>query len=215
MGKKHRISSGLIVRFAILGGVAIGLIGCQSVREVAGVSKDAPDEFAVVTKAPLIIPPDFNLHPPKPGAAPTNQSSPTDSAQTALFGDDPATVAASLPNTYSSAEKNLLANTGGATANHGIRQQIAADTRSMATANDSFTDRLLFLSGPDPNAGHPLDADAEHDRLLAAKSNSQTPIEGEKKDSQEKVAISKNGESSEKNSSGDNSGWFGWINDVL
>ncbi len=215
MDKKYRITSGMVIRFAVVGGVAMGLIGCQSVREAAGVSKDAPDEFAVVTKAPLIIPPDFNLRPPKPGAAPTNQSSPTDSAQAALFGDDPATVAASLPNTYSPAEKNLLANSGGATADHGIRQQIAADAKSMATANDSFTDRLLFLSGPDPDAGHPLNADAEHDRLLAAKANRQTPMEGENKDSQEKVAISKNGESNEKMSSSDNSGWFGWVNDIF
>jgi len=90
MSKMH-----VTLRVALLGGAALALLGCQDIREAAGVVKTPPDEFAVVTKAPLVIPPDYNLRPPKPGAPPTNQSSPTDSAEAALTGDDPATVAAS------------------------------------------------------------------------------------------------------------------------
>jgi hypothetical protein len=62
-----------LLRFAALGGMAFVLVGCDSIREAAGVTKEPPDEFAVVTKAPLVMPPDYNLRPPKPGAAPTNQ----------------------------------------------------------------------------------------------------------------------------------------------
>ena len=61
------------------------LSGCDSLRRDAGLTKQSPDEFAVVTKAPLIIPPDFNLHPPAPGAPPLNQQGPTNFAQAALF----------------------------------------------------------------------------------------------------------------------------------
>ena len=53
-------------------GGAVG--GCDSLRQEAGLTKQSPDEFAVTTKAPLIIPPDFNLRPPSPGAAPLNQT---------------------------------------------------------------------------------------------------------------------------------------------
>lgn len=215
MSRKRGVSR--FVRLALLGGVAAGLVGCDSIRDAAGISKSPPDEFAVVTKAPLVIPPDYNLHPPKPGAAPTNQSSPTDSAQAALFGsDDPTAIAASLPNTYSPGEKALLANSGGAAADHGIRTQIAADAKSMATANDSFTDQLLFRSGPDPNAGHPLNADAEHDRLVAEKSNGQTPVEGQvadQKDPQEGATIEKG--RTDKKIDDDDSGWFGWIDGIF
>ena len=49
---------------------AIALSGCGSLREMAGLQKKSPDEFAVSTKAPLVIPPDFNLRPPMPGAPP-------------------------------------------------------------------------------------------------------------------------------------------------
>src|SRR5438046_9990780 len=93
------------LRFIALSGMALLLIGCDSIREAAGVVKEPPDEFAVVTKSPLVAPPDFNLRPPKPGAQPTNQSSPTDSAQAALFGADPATPAAQLPSNCSPDER--------------------------------------------------------------------------------------------------------------
>ena len=43
------------LRLAVLGGSAALLMGCQSVRDAAGMNKQAPDEFAVVTKQPLII----------------------------------------------------------------------------------------------------------------------------------------------------------------
>ena len=78
------MSSRILFRLAALGLGLAALQGCQSFRDEAGLTKQSPDEFAVTTKAPLIIPPDFNLHPPKPGAPPTNQQSPTEAAQAAL-----------------------------------------------------------------------------------------------------------------------------------
>lgn len=214
MTKKSRRLADRIVRLALLGGAGLALLGCQSIREAAGVVKTPPDEFAVVTKAPLVIPPDFNLRPPKPGAPPTNQSSPTASAEAALTGTDPDTVAAALPSSYSPAEKSLLANTGAATADHSIRQQIAADSRAMATASDSFTDQLLFRSAPDPEAGHPVDADAEHDRLMAARTDGQTPVEGIKKDPQEGATITKEGGETTVQDDSD-SGWLDGLFDGI
>jgi hypothetical protein len=217
MNDKFRGGAKLCLRAVLFAGVAATLIGCESIKEAAGVVKAPPDEFAVVTKAPLVIPPDFNLKPPKPGAAPTNQSSPTDLAQTDLFGDPPDVVAANLPKKYSPEERTLLATTGAASADHGIRQQIAADAKSMSTADSSFTDKLLFMSPPDPNLGHPVDADAEHDRLVAAKTAGQTPATGDAADdkkntSDETATINKNG----KGDKVDDSGWFdGWFDGIF
>lgn len=206
------------LRVALLGGAAVALIGCQSIREAAGVVKTPPDEFAVVTKAPLVIPPDYNLRPPKPGAPPTNQSSPTDTAEAVMTGDSPEAVAASLPNNYSAAEKNMLANTGGATSDHTVRSQIAADNKAMTTASPSFTDQLLFRSPPDPYAGHPLDADAEHAKLMAQKADNSTPVDGApKKDLQEGATIDKNGNRSADAKAHTDDGWFsgGWFDGIL
>jgi hypothetical protein len=163
-----------LLRLAALGGMALALVGCDSIREAAGVTKEPPDEFAVVTKAPLVMPPDYNLRPPKPGAAPTNQYSPTESAAAAVYGEDPAVIAAQMTGDYSKEEKLLLATSGAAVADHAIRQQLAADAKSMEATNDDLTNKLLFQTGPDPQSGNPLDADAEKDRLDSAKSAQQT-----------------------------------------
>jgi hypothetical protein len=139
--------SEIFLRLAVLGSVALSLSlsACDSLRREAGLTKQAPDEFAVVTKAPLIIPPNFNLHPPAPGAPPLNQQGPTDSAQTALFDtSDPQTVAAGMGGNFSLGERMLLANAGVQNADPAIRAELQADTQnSSAAADQSFTDRVL------------------------------------------------------------------------
>lgn len=48
--------------------------------------RSGPDEFSVARQAPLVIPPDFSLTPPKPGAARANDTSANAQALDALFG---------------------------------------------------------------------------------------------------------------------------------
>ena len=149
---------------------ALALSGCEQIRSAAGQDKDSPDEFAVVTKAPLVIPPDFNLKPPAPGTAPTNQIEPTQSAQNALFNADQATVASTLPATMSPGERYFLAAAGVQNADPAIRQQLASDVKGMRAADDSFTNDMLFWKGPSPAPGStPVDADAEARRIDAAR----------------------------------------------
>jgi len=71
------------LHIAIVCAIAVSVAGCDTIRQAAGQDKQSPDEFAVVTKAPLVIPPDYNLRPPTAGAAPTNQLAPTQAAQAA------------------------------------------------------------------------------------------------------------------------------------
>ena len=163
----------------LLCGAALALSGCQSLRESAGLTKKSPDEFAVTTKAPLVIPPDFALRPPTPGAAPTNQVDPTDAAQTALFNSsDPATVAAGMKGNFSTGEKMLLATAGAANADPGVRQQLQSDRRSMQGADPSFTAKLLGTA-PTPDNGQPINADAELEKRKGASGAAAQP----KKDS--------------------------------
>ncbi len=157
-----------VFQFTLVCAIAVSIAGCSSLRSAAGENKDSPDEFAVVTKAPLVIPPDFNLRPPAAGAAPTNQLAPTQTAQAALFSSDPAAFTASLPATMSTGEKSLLVSAGAQSADPAIRQEIAADGRSTRAADDSFTNSLLFGSTA-PSGTAPVDADAEARRIDAQK----------------------------------------------
>jgi hypothetical protein len=155
---------------ALLVGASALLSGCGSMGSLLGSDKEPPDEFAVVTKAPLVMPPDFNLKPPKPGAPPTNQISPTQSAETAMFSSsDPATVAASMPGSMSQGEKLLLANAGAANVDSSIRQVIAAENKNMQAADEGFTDNLMFWQKSDAHQDPNVNADAEAQKVDSQK----------------------------------------------
>ncbi len=49
-------------------------------------NRQRPDEFAVQRQAPLVVPPDFALVPPAPGAPRPNDQSTAAQAQSVLFG---------------------------------------------------------------------------------------------------------------------------------
>ena len=74
----------VIVASALI--AAAGLAGCQSTRNALGMSKVTPDEFRVVTKAPLVLPPDFSLRPPAPGKPRPQELQPESAARIALLG---------------------------------------------------------------------------------------------------------------------------------
>ena len=51
---------------SIAAGLSVG--GCSDFRRAIGMDRVGPDEFAVESRAPLTIPPEFDLRPPQPGA---------------------------------------------------------------------------------------------------------------------------------------------------
>jgi hypothetical protein len=53
--------------FVCLAGASL-LPGCTELKRSIGLEKTSPDEFAVESRAPLEMPPDFELRPPQPGA---------------------------------------------------------------------------------------------------------------------------------------------------
>ena len=58
-----------LVSFCIicLAGASL-LSGCGDFKQLIGIDQAMPDEFAVESRAPLTVPPDFDLRPPEPGA---------------------------------------------------------------------------------------------------------------------------------------------------
>lgn len=187
------------LRTALLIAVAAtALTGCDTLRNAAGMDKSAPDEFAVTTKAPLVIPPDYNLQPPRPGAVPTNQVDPTDSAENALFGTDPAQIAAQLPSTFSETEKMVLANAKVQSIDPQIHQHLAEDYKNTVAADDGFTKDILFWQKPKTDQGQPLDADQEAKRI--GDKNGTAP-----------AAEAKPAPAPKKDDGGWFDGWFDWF----
>lgn len=184
--------------------LTIGLAGCQDFRQAAGFERIEPDEFAISTKAALIIPPDYNLKPPVPGAAPSNSLEPGDAAQAALFGTAAGTPITGTHGQLSVPEQDLLQKAGAGGANGEIRARIAADNRNMQLADQSFTNQLLFgLAGPANNADRPVDADAEKAKLDAKAEGLPAP----------RPAAQKPDTIRKSPSSSNNGGWFGGLFD--
>ncbi|AOL93474.1 DUF3035 domain-containing protein [Porphyrobacter sp. LM 6] len=69
----------------------IVLAGCSAMLAACGggggvFNRERPDEFAVQRQAPLVVPPDFSLTPPAPGAPRPSEGTASEQALDALFG---------------------------------------------------------------------------------------------------------------------------------
>lgn len=144
--------------------LAAALSACEGgIGDALGLGKKAPDEFAVVRSAPLTLPPDFTLRPPRPGEARPNEASARDQARDALLneagaGDDPATEVASQ------GEAAFIEQAGAGDVDPNIRHVVDREFLGYASEDDSFVDSLIFWQGDDP-PGEVVDAAAEAERL--------------------------------------------------
>jgi len=152
----------------------LGLAGCQSTRVALGMTKVTPDEFRVVTKAPLVVPPDYALRPPAPGEPRPQELQPESAARNALMG-------ARAAEQRSDAEKLLASKAGGDKADPLIRYVVDDEFGSVAHKETSFADRVMFWRKDKPETqGAALSAEQ-------AGQNLPTPIDPEV----EKVRIAK------------------------
>jgi hypothetical protein len=124
----------LTAGLAALGG---GLSGCQSAATALGMTKVVPDEFRVVTKAPLTVPPDYSLRPPAPGEPRPQELQPESAARTALLGQRAAEQ-------RDEGEKLLVAKAGAEKADPLIRYVVDDEFGDIAHKDPSFADRVLF-----------------------------------------------------------------------
>jgi len=148
---------------------AAGLAGCNTTRNALGMTKVTPDEFRVVTKAPLVVPPDYALRPPAPGEPRPQELQPETAARSALLGQQEG-------QNRSEGEKLLVAKAGGEKADPLIRYVVDDEFGDVAHKDKSFADRVMFWrSDKTPaaatpaavgdNTAAPIDAAAEDERL--------------------------------------------------
>ncbi len=116
---------------------ALAMTGCAGIGKALGSGKNPPDEFAIATKAPLVVPPDYALRPPKPGETRPQELTPSERAQQVLLGDRTA-----APPT--GGEQKLLAQAGATTADPNIRAVLDAENGGRVEKDRSFANQLMF-----------------------------------------------------------------------
>ena len=156
------------VLFSALASAALIATGCTSTSRALGLEKSAPNEFNILTKAPLIVPPEYNLRPPAVGSSSAENNYSQKTAREALLGpiDD------AEP---SDGEVALMARAGVNRANPEIRLEIDG-VNSVERKSENFADRLLFWrNGQAFDAdGNPAPLDSENEARRLESVNSAT-----------------------------------------
>ena len=161
--------------------LALAVGGCETLRGAAGLNKKAPDEFRVVTRAPLSMPSHYGLKAPNPGIArPQETKVPSQAKQIVLdssgagskkkpvidlSGADPGEIA-------------LLTKAGVDKADPKIRQLVNAESAVLAEARSGLVEQLIFWRGPAPS-GKVVDARKEARRLRENAALGRPVTEGE------------------------------------
>ncbi|MBP0443202.1 DUF3035 domain-containing protein [Roseomonas sp. SSH11] len=146
-----------------------------------GLTRDAPDEFQVVTRAPLSIPSSLgHLPAPRPGAQRPQELSARERGESTLA---PGTLMGEgRTDRPSSAESALIAQASqsagvGATSAN-LRRQVDEEARRLERPQRSLTDRLMFWQDAPP-PGTVLDPEREAQRLREAAALGRAPDQGE------------------------------------
>ena len=127
-----------------VGAAVLTLAACASGPRDPGINDAQQDEFRVVTKAPLTVPPDYSLRPPTPGVARPLELTAGDNAVTA-FGS-------TIGQNASAGERALVAVAGANAVNPVIRTQVDFEETNALRKSTAFSDRVVNWSESDDEA---------------------------------------------------------------
>ena len=158
----------IMLRFSLIAAMVLALSACEDVQKQLGFVKQSPDEFKVVSQAPLSLPPDYNLRPPEPGIPRPQEGTTSQQAKNAIFRLQQPEAGTLEPKIESDdrsiAELSLLKAAGASQADPNIRRIIDAETLRLNSESDDFLEALVFWR--DPQAmGEIVDAKEEAKRL--------------------------------------------------
>lgn len=139
-------------RFSLVVLGLLTLTACSGVKETLGLERSAPDEFRVMTRAPLTVPPDFTLRPPAQGQEAAKENKPQQQAETALLGT---AAPSATPIVDNPATAQFLSQAGVSKADPNIRATVDRETAQLTDTNKTLLDRIRQFTPArvvDPNA---------------------------------------------------------------
>ncbi len=149
---------------------------CEKAKDELGLNKQVPDEFKVVKRAPLSLPPDYSLRPPRPGAARPQEASTAEAAAQTVFGQDNS----DQPAIATTGEAALLNRAGGQNANPDIRRVVDSETEELFDRNKPVAEKLFGWGGDkDEASASVVNAKAEAQRLEGNAEDGKPVTEGD------------------------------------
>lgn len=149
-----------LTALVVLAPLALG--ACEKLKEQIGLTKSSPDEFRVVTHAPLEMPADTSTLPePQPGAPRPQEGTPEDAAKRTLLG--PGALADGAAG-QSAGEAALLQVAGATGSDPNIRQVVDQETTAANEAAGNPINFLIFWRD-EPPPGVIVDPEKEAQRI--------------------------------------------------
>ena len=160
--------------------VAAGLVsGCAEVRDAAGLAKKSPDEFQVMARPPLSLPPNFTLAPPRPGAPRPQTGSADQQAKAKILGRAPQSQPTKpAPANLSAGESALYSALALGSVTDEIRRTVDQETTGYVYERRFLIDQILDWIEETP-PGIPVDAAKERRRLDENKAQGKSVTDGE------------------------------------
>jgi hypothetical protein len=138
--------------------------GGNDVKEKLGLKASPPDEFSVVTRAPLSVPPDYTLRPPRPGADRPMEISVREQAKQTVFGASDVDQKAKA--SAETAQGGFMNKLGATDTSGSIRNTLDAEMTELDKSEQPAAEKLLFWKDKEPK-GKTLDPVEEQKRLEA------------------------------------------------
>jgi hypothetical protein len=125
--------------------LGLSLSACQAARDSLGLTKRPPDEFNVVTRAPLEMPPSLDVLPqPQPGMQRPQELRPQETAMLVLLGGQP-----DMTLQASGAEASLLAMAEADAADPDIRDTVDIEHQKFLTERGFMEELQFWRDHPD------------------------------------------------------------------
>lgn len=158
---------------------ATALSGCDKTKEQFDFSNKAPDEFQVTKRAPLEMPPDYSLRPPRPGAPRPQEQATDEEAKQAVFGLETTQPQEKLE-PMSQGESILLQKGGAGAIDPNIRDTIDKESAEIAKEETPTFDRLLGKVGKKVETpATVVDPIKETERIIQNKEQGKSVTDGE------------------------------------
>ena len=129
-------------KFVIVAGLGV-LTSLSACAHHGASDRVRPDEFAVARAAPLVIPPDFSLVPPQPGAPRPQEANPANQALDAMFGGSAV---------RSAGENATLDSAGRTSADQGARTSAGSPTTNVVDKGSTTRDIVAAPEGDGKDA---------------------------------------------------------------
>lgn len=154
-------------RFLAAAACLLALTACEGAKRELGLVRRAPDEFAVVKRAPLAMPPDYSLRPPRPGAPRPQEMTEGGQGRAAVFGAAGGEEAYQPSGEAGSGESALLQAAGAAGARPQIRDVVDREAAEAPARDKPVAEKLLGirLGRKDEPAASVVNAPEEAERL--------------------------------------------------